>query len=151
MNGNAARIYRDGFPTNEPPRPRNVNAKVDDAVDATPAISIRPTAPRAVKPAATVSPSIERAIIDIIGAAPRAGETTELAFRRKEHELGDLFPTLSVIESRTLHRRLSNESASDTVAKAFGRMVADRRARLLAFLADVRRREAIASARRVAP
>jgi hypothetical protein len=147
MNANAARIYSEGRPSNEPPKPRTTASLPQSTV-----VSIvRPTAQVPVKQAAMVSPTVERDIVNIIEAPPHPGETTELAFRRKEHELGELFATLSVTESRTLHRRLSIASTNDQVAKAFGRMVAERRMRLLAFLADVRRREALASARKVAP
>jgi O-methyltransferase involved in polyketide biosynthesis len=49
---------------------------------------------------------------------------------------------LTVLEARALHARLSNPASDDPLAKAFKRLTADRRARLINFLADARRREA---------
>jgi hypothetical protein len=71
------------------------------------------------------------------------GEQLAFAFKRKEQRLGDLFALLSVADSRELHRRLTLVIADDELAALFGRLVAERRVRLLAFLADARRREAI--------
>lgn len=65
-----------------------------------------------------------------------------LAFRRKEHALGALFATLSVMEARALHARLSNPRPGDAVAARFATLVIERRARLLGGLAGARRREA---------
>ena len=73
--------------------------------------------------------------------------TSELAksdeFKQKEHDLGALFARLSVPESRALHKRLCNPATDDRLAHAFSRLVTERRGRLLTFLADARRREAI--------
>lgn len=90
---------------------------------------------------------LDAQLLAILSAGPALGETIEAAFRRKEHELGALFATLDVTTSRALHRRLSRPAEGDLVAAQFGRMVSERRARLLSFLADARRREAIAQAR----
>lgn len=69
------------------------------------------------------------------------GETVELAFRRKERQLGELFATISVADSADLHRRLSNPRAGDRIAELFGRLTVERRNRLVAFLASAPRRE----------
>jgi hypothetical protein len=87
-------------------------------------------------------------ILAVLDAPANVGEAAEAAFRRKERELGAVFATLTTLESRALHTRLSNPKPDDAMAMRFVRLVADRRARLLAFLADARRREAIAMARR---
>lgn len=79
----------------------------------------------------------------ILTSAASVGETVELAFRRKEHQIGELFATLSIAESLDLHRRLSNPRAGDRVAELFGRMTVERRDRLLAFLASAHRRETL--------
>ena len=47
----------------------------------------------------------------------------------------------------TLHRRLQSPQATDTLATAFQRIVAERRVRLLAFLGDPKRRSALAQRR----
>ena len=55
----------------------------------------------------------------------------------------------NVAEAEALHERLSTTPrADDRVAAQFGRLVLERRERLLAFLGDARRREAIENARR---
>jgi hypothetical protein len=148
MNGNAARIYREGLSSSEPSRPRGRDTdRVQTVVTAVPSISIAPTPaaePKAPRGQA-VALELERQITEIVEAAPDAHETVEAAFRRKEQTLRDLFSTLSVAESRALHRRLTLGAGTDPLVKTFGRLVADRRNRLLAFLADVRRREAIAT------
>jgi hypothetical protein len=152
MNGNAARIYRGGIPSNEPPRPRRTDSGgVQTTVIATPVVSILRSSEPATSPpkAQTIGPSLEQRITDIIQEAPPPAETLEMTFRRKEQALREVFSTLSVVESRALHRRLTLASSTDPLVKTFGRLVAGRRERLLAFLADVRRREAIAGARKV--
>jgi hypothetical protein len=72
------------------------------------------------------------------------GEQIYDFFRRKEHAIGALFARLSVSEARTLHRRLANPVENDPLAPLWIRMISARRDRLLAFLADARRREALA-------
>ena len=71
-------------------------------------------------------------------------------FRRKEHDLGALFARLTVLECRVLHKRLSNPAPDDQLASAFSRLVLERRGRLLMYLADARRREALGSVARLA-
>jgi hypothetical protein len=94
---------------------------------------------------ATLPSDTERRIVEILAAPAPAWMTIDAAFRHKEHELGSLFATLAVVEAGALHRRLANPRPDDHVAQHFLRLVADRRARLLAFLADARRREASAA------
>ncbi len=78
------------------------------------------------------------------------GESAAALHHRKEQALGALFAALSVVEARALHKRLTLPRADDVVGARFGRLVADRRDRLLAFLESAQRREAIAKARRPA-
>lgn len=99
--------------------------------------------------AATAIPeATERQIAQILAAARLPGETIEAGFQRKEHELGELFATLTPLEARALHRRLSSASLGDVgeIGSLFSRLVPERRARLLAFLAGARRRYAHAGA-----
>lgn len=105
-----------------------------------------PVTPLAV-PIATLPTAIEDAILTVLTAGPLPGETTSVAFQRKERELGARFAALTVVQSMDLHDRLSNPDDRDALARQFQRLVAERRARLLTFLADARRREAIASVR----
>jgi hypothetical protein len=92
---------------------------------------------------AEIAIPIEQQIIDTI--LQPSSETHHDANRRKELELAALFETLSPAESLTLQRRLSNPRSGDAVASAFLRLIAERRNRLLAFLA--RRRAAKSAAR----
>ena len=91
--------------------------------------------------------SLEAEIAAVIDAPPLPGEQLAAAFRRKELTLGDLFARLTVAEARELHRRFTRSVADDVLAVRFNRLVSERRARLLAFLADARRREALQQAR----
>lgn len=86
--------------------------------------------------------SCEQTMIDVLTSSPHYGETIELAYRRKERELTELFATLSRAEAATLHKRLVDPQAEDQLAMRFARLVVDRRLRLLAMLADAPRREA---------
>src|SRR5689334_6930956 len=114
MNDSATRIFREGFPSNEPPRPHV-------SMGAPALCTVRPSVSVPVEPTPTEA-SVERQIIQIIESAQPETETTELTFRRKERELRDLFASLSVMESRALHRRLSTAAGNDLLAKSFGRM-----------------------------
>jgi hypothetical protein len=96
---------------------------------------------------APLSEAIEHRLIAILTSAPGLGETIEVAFKRKEHELAAVFGLLSLPECRTLHKRLTAPGDGDQLAAQFGRLVSSRRARLLTFLADVRRRADLAASR----
>lgn len=92
----------------------------------------------------TWSSSCDVALLAILEAPLRASETAAAGFARKELELRRVLGTLSVIESRSLQSRLSYPKSVDAVAQAFQRLTGERRARLLAFIADARRRQALA-------
>lgn len=101
-----------------------------------PTIAIRPpSAPRTDAP--------DGQLIAILDAPLAPGETSAAGFARKEHELGAVFATLSALDARTLHARLASPRPGDELANKFLRITAERRARLLTFLADARRREAV--------
>ncbi|MEJ7599251.1 MAG: hypothetical protein WKG01_15200 [Kofleriaceae bacterium] len=91
--------------------------------------------------------TLEREILDVLDMAPEQGERLDLAFRRKEHQLASLFTRSSVMDCRALHKRISVPATDDPIAARFARLVPERRGRLLAFLADARRREALAGTR----
>ena len=88
--------------------------------------------------------SRDAALIAIVEARLEPGETTYTGFARKEDQLRAAFAALSVLEARALHARLSSPRTGDRFAAAFSRMTVERRARLINFLADARRREATA-------
>lgn len=119
----------------------------------------RPPAPvpalRLVEPLATPPVEIssiagvhDAELLRLLNGAGLPGESAALVHRRKEHEIGALFATLSIADADALHHRLATPRAGDGVAAQFGRLAFERRERLLAFLADARRRETIAMARR---
>jgi len=126
----ASSIFRDGI------RPRG---------QGTPPRASEPSTPRLVTP--TCDTSVDGRLIAILDAPFAAGETAHTGFQRKEHELGAAFAALSVSDSRNLHVRLASPKPGDTIAHKFARMTLERRTRLLNFLADARRREALAATR----
>lgn len=89
----------------------------------------------------------EAAIIAILVRPTPNGELPSHAFHRKEQELRAQFAQLSIVDSLELDRRLSVNAPTDLIARSFSRLVPDRRARLVAFVRDARRREALARSR----
>lgn len=85
----------------------------------------------------------EHEILAVLADPPGCNERVATAFERKERELTDLFAQLHPNEARALHRRLTIPAPSDPIALKFGRLVIDRRQRLIAFLAGAPRREAL--------
>jgi hypothetical protein len=94
-----------------------------------------------------IGPEIEQAILEILQAA-RGQEIVSEAFRRKEQELRAVFVAFTPIEAGSLLRRLSNPGPGDVLAEQFGRLVVERKQRLLAVLASAPRRAAIARVRK---
>lgn len=90
--------------------------------------------------------SKDDALIAILDEPLDPNETAFLGFRRKEQELAMVFATLTIVESRHMHTRLANPRANDTLATKFARLTHERRARLINFIADARRRQALAAA-----
>jgi hypothetical protein len=93
-----------------------------------------------------MSPSYDETLLAILEAPLRQGEPAFVGFQRKEVELRDAFARLPLLEARELHARLAKCRPDDALAARFAHLVADRRSRLLAFLADARRRAARAMA-----
>lgn len=91
-------------------------------------------------------PALDTEILRILDSET-PGETIAATFERREVELRVVFRRLDVSQSRALARRLSHRRPADAVSSAFGRLVPERRSRLVAVLEDARRREAIRSAR----
>ncbi len=98
-------------------------------------------------PPAALPPGLVDELIAIITAPLRDGETAATGFARKEAELRGAFAAVGIVESLALHARLVNPRPEDPLATAFARLTADRRLRLVEFLADARRRAARYGAR----
>jgi hypothetical protein len=96
-------------------------------------------------PPAPIAPDAE--LLAILLATPACADTIECAFRDKERALRQLFVTMSIGVSRALHARLATPRDGDEIAEIFHRFVPERRARLLAFLADAPRRAAITASK----
>lgn len=84
--------------------------------------------------------ALETAIIAALDAPKQDHETLDAAFRRKEHEIGAVFGQLTPVDSLALERRLNLSIAGDPIAARFARLVPARRARLVGFLSEMRRR-----------
>lgn len=87
--------------------------------------------------------ALEDEILSVLASSPEPGERIEAAFRRKEHELVMLFVRLSLHDSFELRRRLTLALGDDQVAARFGRLISERRVRLMSFLEGARRREVL--------
>lgn len=120
-------IFRDPRPRTSLATPRPPTA---------PTVAIRP-------PSAVVATTADGTLIAILDAPLATTENAFLGFARKEHDMGVLLATLSVLECRLLHKRLTNPQHGDELANKFARLTLERRGRLLDFLADARRREAL--------
>jgi hypothetical protein len=99
-------------------------------------------------PAPPPEKSIEDRLIAILESPPHAHEMIAAGFARKEAELGNVLATVELDVARALHKRLTTVTADDRLVAAFNRLTADRRQRLIVYLADARRRAAISTARR---
>ncbi len=86
-----------------------------------------------------VTISIEHQIAALIVRPIEPGEGHRTGNDRKERELLMLLETLTAVEALTLRRRLACSRPDDALAMAFGRLVVERRTRVLAFLDDTRR------------
>lgn len=137
-----------------PPSAPSPDATRDEPLEpplASPAVAaVEPPPPTAVEPppAPARTSHADAALLAILTTAPPFGETLSAAYARKERELRDVLATLPAADALALHARLADPRPGDALAAAFARLVAERRARLLAFLADAPRRDAIACARR---
>lgn len=85
----------------------------------------------------------EPELIAILMRPVPAGQARE-QHAAKEHEIAELFGRLTVLEAWTLHKRLLCKTPDDALVVAFDRLIIERRARLIAYLGDARRRAALA-------
>lgn len=87
-------------------------------------------------------------LMSILEAAAPDGLASSVVFRLKEEALLHVASTLTVTQSRQLYMRLATPAEGDLLAAAFHkRLVADRRNRILLFLSQAPRREALRTAR----
>ncbi len=96
------------------------------------------------RPPASLEPALEAAILTSLTRPIASGETSAAGNARREAELRALFAKLHAAQSVGLGRRIDIERADDTLAQAFKRLVVERRVRLRAYIADARRRSAMA-------
>jgi hypothetical protein len=150
MSDKQLRLYRETPPMTSPSPlrlrlvPPNAARQAAPVADEVPAVAPAPVAPVAV----ASQLSLDDQIFSILDQPVPQGVTASYAYREKEQALAAYFTTLSVGDARVLHRRLTIPSPDDALAVRFSRLVADRQARLVAVLADARRREAIFANRR---
>ena len=87
--------------------------------------------------------AVDERLIEILDAPLAPRETAASGFRRKEEAIVGVLAALTVHESRALLARMRVAHAGDRLVEKLGRLTAERRHRLLAFLVDARRREAL--------
>lgn len=103
----------------------------------------------APRPALDALPAeIEVELIAILEAPAPAHLTSSHAFKLREEALLFVMSALSIAQSKRLHTRLVAQMSDDTLATAFHlRLVGDRRNRILLFLSQAPRRQALRNAR----
>ncbi|MGE0550364.1 MAG: hypothetical protein AB7O24_06780 [Kofleriaceae bacterium] len=94
------------------------------------------------KPAPPLSP-LDATLVALLDEPIGPDESLLAGFRRKERELATVFAGLTVDEARGLSARLAAADPDDLLAVRFARLTAERRARLLSFLNDAPRRDAM--------
>lgn len=145
MSQSAFRIYRDDTLSRRgsPWRTRVPAPSIELPVDVCAPVPEPELAEAELHAIAPVPAAIEQAMLAILNGPSQFGECLSATFRRKEHELGAIFAALTVTEAYGLHARLVTPVAADRFATRFALLVPERRARLLTFLADARRRETV--------
>ena len=113
-----------------------------------PLAAIARTSAAVIHTSTTIAASHDARLIAILDAPLHDGEPAHVGFARKERELAAAFSTLPIFDQRALHARLSAPRQGDVLAAKFARLTQERRTRLLNFLADARRRAAVAKERR---
>ncbi|MBL0214436.1 MAG: hypothetical protein IPQ07_11165 [Myxococcales bacterium] len=125
---------------------------VTEVAKPTPPVVVEPSAapasaPRPAPPSLPMD-ELDRGFLAVLDETAASGESAEVLFRRKEHMLGTMFAALPAPAALALHKRLTSPAPGDLLSVRFSRLVAERRGRLLAFLADAPRREAVDKALR---
>jgi hypothetical protein len=104
----------------------------------------RQTAP--CTPRQPIASAYDLALIAILDRPVSAAQTYAIAFAHKELELRAAIAALSLADTRALLRRLTIPQADDDLVHRLARLTSERRARLIAFVADAPRRAAHAVA-----
>jgi hypothetical protein len=117
---------------------------MDDVSDRDPSVELE-VPPRAIV-WAPLPGELEHRLLEILEATPSPGCGAHTAFRLKEDQLTALFAGLAVADAHALQRRFTVSASDDRAAAQFSRLTRERRDRLVAFLADTRRRQARARA-----
>lgn len=86
-----------------------------------------------------LTPEVEAAILAAIQRPLQAGETHRTGNDAREREVLAIFARLSPTQAVYLRQRLDRDRDDDPVAIVFRRLLAERRRRMRAFLADPRR------------
>ena len=89
--------------------------------------------------------TLEDEILSVLEESRLPGEQFIVAFRRKEHQIGELFALLNASDSLELQRRLRLRLPTDLLAARFAQLTVERQARLITFLMSTRRRFALVS------
>jgi hypothetical protein len=89
--------------------------------------------------------TLETRLLEILNAPPDTLLTTREAFGRKEVALYDAIAAAPMLEVWHLHKRVSVGRSDDQLLKGLARLAPDRRAKVIAFMGDARRREALRS------
>jgi hypothetical protein len=123
-----------------PIRTIDLEARADSRLrEQAPNISIwEPPGVAAAKTTVAAIP-IESQLIATIEQPLHANETSRVGHDRKEREVATLLAQLTPAQSLALSKRLSVNASDDPLAVAFGRLVVERRNRLVAFLERLRR------------
>lgn len=118
-----------------------LQAHVAKSHPANPMVAIwEPTVLQGVRRAAApVTIPIESQLIATIEAPLQTNETSRVGHDRKEREVASLLAQLTPAQSLTLTKRLAANAPHDPLAAAFGRMLVERRNRLVAYLERLRR------------
>lgn len=103
----------------------------------------RSAAPSSTSDATRIPAQIEAAIIATLTRDLHAGENHQTGNANRERELREIFARLDAVQAREILSRLDVDRSDDALARAFARIVIERRARLRAFLGDTRRRLAL--------
>jgi hypothetical protein len=141
-------IYRDHDLTRDA-RPRLFTGTSPPALRLVPPLAPAPAprAPQTALASVEVDDAHDAEILAVLDAPPGCGESADALYRRKERELGALFATLPAPDAIALAKRLSAAAPGDILSARFSRLVAERRQRLIDFLGDAKRREAVEIAR----
>ncbi len=99
--------------------------------------------PSPAVPATPEQTAFDAQLAAIIVAPLPMGQTAMEGYQKKELAILGALAQRSVLESRALYARLANPVSSDSLAVTFMRLTVERRSRILAFLADARRRAAV--------